>query len=158
MRSGAGSLWPRSRRVVFFVDFAWCVFVTGLADGDFEGEVLCPFAARPLTPIPAATSSVRAKWVAFRTRIGFRCCAAGEARVSPCLLLIVVRRNYTGQEDRKNAVVLAAQNLENDVCTGLQLSNGSAVVVQRRDRIMVDFGNHIAAPEIQIIRGKAGGI
>jgi len=130
------------------VDFAWCVFEPGFGEGDFEALVPCPFATAPVTPIPAATSSVRARWVAFGTRIGFRLCVRGNASVSPVLLLLVVCRNDTGQEDGKNAIVLAAQNLEDHVDTRLQLSNGCAVVIQRGYRVMVDLGNHIAATEV----------
>jgi hypothetical protein len=127
------------------VDLVWCVLEPELG---FEELVPCPFATAPVTPIPAATSSVRARWVAFGTRIGFRFCASGDASVSPVLLLLAVRRNDTGQEDGKNAVVLAAQNLKDHVDTGLQLSNCCAVVIQRSNRVMVDFRDHIAATEV----------
>src|SRR5580692_13111965 len=88
IRSGAGAFCPRTWRVVFFVDLVWCVLEPDLG---FEELVPCPFATAPVTPIPAATSSVRARWVAFGTRIGFRFCASGDASVSPVLLLLAVR-------------------------------------------------------------------
>ncbi len=40
----------------------------------FLCEALCGLAAGALTPSPAATSSVRARWVAFRTRMGVVTC------------------------------------------------------------------------------------
>ena len=130
------------------MDFERCVLLPGFAVGDLAEGVPCAFTADALTPIPAATSSVRARWVAFGTRIGFRLCVRGNASVSPVLLLLVVCRNDTGQEDGKNAIVLAAQNFENHVDTRLQLSNGCAVVLQRGYRVMVDLGDYIAAAEV----------
>src|ERR1700676_3522159 len=83
IRSAAGAFWPRSRRVVFLVDFAWRVLAPGFVEDGFEVVAPCPAAAAPLTPIPAATSSVRARWVAFRTRMGFGLMSCGRRKRLP---------------------------------------------------------------------------
>src|SRR5580658_873083 len=98
MRWESGAFWPRWVRTEFLVDLGWRALAPGFVAGDFAEPVLWAFAATPLTPIPAATSSVRARWVAFRTRISFCRCAAGDASVSPGLLLLVLRRHDAGQE------------------------------------------------------------
>src|SRR5580658_6360609 len=98
MRWGSGAFWPRSRGVVFLVDFAWRDREPGFCEGDLVESAPWAFAADVVTPIPAATSSVRARWVALRTRINFCRCAAGDESVSPGLLLLVLRRNDAGEE------------------------------------------------------------
>ncbi len=76
MRSGVGAFCPRSRRLDFFDDFDRCEELVDLERADFFCDAPCACAEAAHTPSPAATSSVRARQVAFRIRIcvgvGFR--------------------------------------------------------------------------------------
>src|SRR6202043_3723522 len=78
-----------------------------------------------------------------------------EDRDSTIELLLVFRWYDTWQEHRKGAVgVPAAQNLEYDVHSGLQLGHCLLVIVHRTDRLAVDLGNHVAAAEAKVVRDR----
>src|SRR5712692_6982533 len=68
MRSGVGAFCPRSRRLDLLDDFLPCDAPPALEEG-FLGVVVCACAEFANTPSPAASSSVRARWIAFRVRI-----------------------------------------------------------------------------------------
>src|SRR5439155_26519060 len=82
IQSGVCVFSPRPRLFEFFDDFDRCAVL-----GDLEGvDFFCAEATH--TPNPAATSSVRARWVTLRTRIGVSVLAVAT------LLLLAVGRNF----------------------------------------------------------------
>jgi len=87
IRSAVGSFWPRTRRIDPLDVFPCRILVPRLTAGDFEDFVVCAAATAPATLISAATSSVRARSIAFRFRIGLRLKRReGDACVSPKLI------------------------------------------------------------------------
>jgi hypothetical protein len=85
MRSGVGAFWPRALRLDFFDDFARCEELANLEEADFLCAASCACAEAVQTPSPTVTNSVRARWVAFRTRIGvgIGCCQITTADCRP---------------------------------------------------------------------------
>src|SRR6266481_9869914 len=69
MRSGVGAFCPRSRRPDLLEVLLRCAAPPDLDEAAFFGVALRACAEHANTPAPAATSSVRARWVAFRTRM-----------------------------------------------------------------------------------------
>src|SRR5260370_32056748 len=70
MRAGVGTFCPLSRRPDLLEVLFPCALPPALDEvADFCGAALCPCAEPANTPVPAATSSVRARCVAFRTRM-----------------------------------------------------------------------------------------
>src|SRR5467141_2947866 len=115
MRSGVGAFCPRSRRCDFFDDFARCEELRDLEGADFLCVAPCACAEAAHTPNPAATSSVRARWVAFGTRIEASVLAVAQP------LLLIVGRYLARQIDCQDPVaVLPAKNLEYDILAMLQ--------------------------------------
>src|SRR6266436_3359516 len=114
MRSGVGAFCPRSRRCDFFDDLARCEELRDLEEADFFCVAPCACAEPAHTPNPAATSSVRARWVAFGTRIGSVLAVAQP-------LLLIVGRYFARQIKRQDPVaVLPAKNLEYQILAMLQ--------------------------------------
>src|SRR5207249_4320381 len=68
MRSGAGAFCPRSRRLDL-LDLFPCEALLALEGAAFFGAAAFACAVLANTPSPAARNSVRARLVAFRTRI-----------------------------------------------------------------------------------------
>ena len=115
MRSGVGAFCPRSRRCDFFDDFARCEELRDLEEADFFCVALCACAEAAHAPNPAATSSIRARWVAFGTRM----CVSVLAVAKP--LLLIVGRYFARQIKRQDPVaVLSAKNLEYHILAMLQ--------------------------------------
>src|SRR6267143_2859268 len=69
MRSAVGAFCPRSRRLDLLDDFRPCDALPALEEVVFFGLALCACAGFANTPGPAASSSVRARCIAFRVRI-----------------------------------------------------------------------------------------
>src|SRR6266849_3321345 len=70
MRSGVGTFCPLSRRPDLLEVLFPCALPPALDEvAAFCGAALCACAEPANTPAPAATSSVRARCVAFRTRM-----------------------------------------------------------------------------------------
>src|SRR6266478_8013470 len=83
MRSAVGAFCPRSRRPDLLDDFRRCDALPALEEAVFFGVGLCACAEFVNTPAPAATSSVRARWVAFRTRMVI-CAGCSQFPIADC--------------------------------------------------------------------------
>src|SRR5260370_2267305 len=119
MRSGVGAFCPRSRRPDLLEVLLRCAAPPDLDEAVFFGVALCACAEFVNTPAPAATSSVRARWVAFRARM-IVCVLA----VPGCLLLIG-GRNFPRQQERVHPVTgLPSKHLEDDILAMLQFLHG----------------------------------
>ena len=115
MRSGVGAFCPRSRRCGFFDDFPRCEELRDLEEEDFSCVAPCACTEAAHAPNPAATSSIRAKWVAFGTRMVV--CVLAVAKP----LWLTVGRYFARQIKRQDPVaVLPAKNLEYEILTMLQ--------------------------------------
>src|SRR6267154_5629393 len=115
MRSGVGTFCPRSRRPDLREVLFPCALPPALEEAAaFCGAALSACAEPANTPAPAAASSVRARCVAFRTRMGCLCWLF-------LVLLLIVRRNSARQVKCQNSVaVLPAKNLEHHVLARLE--------------------------------------
>src|SRR5467141_65969 len=114
MRSAVGAFCPRSRRPDLLEVLLRCAAPPDLDEAAFFGVALCACAEHANTPAPAATSSVRARCVAFRTRMVI--CVGCSS-----FLLLIVGRNFPRQKERVNPVtVLPSKNLEDDILAMLQ--------------------------------------
>src|SRR5579859_567899 len=82
IRPEVGAFCPRTRRIDFLEDFPWRFLIPRFSADDLEDFAVCAAATAPVTHIPVARSSVRARRSAFRIRISVTQ-GEGDASVSP---------------------------------------------------------------------------
>src|ERR1700682_607958 len=154
MRSGVGAFCPRSRRLECLLErFALAALPAEAREG-FDGA-LFGFAGRDPanTPLPLANSSAKVTRIVARTFIQPRYRSLQAVTRLAIELLLAVRRYHAGQKYRHGAVAIAVpQHLEDHRGPGLQLAYRPLVVFHRTHRLVIDFCDHVATVELELVR------